>query len=163
MPRSWFLSTCGLLTHKLMSIFQAQTVLSHELFLQVFNETITLFYLTEWLKDGSEGWLMWSLACFLALFPGFRICVEKSEYKALKLPNCPPPTCLWGPQALQCSRRALCTAFQELNGQVHDSGQRQWWVHWGLLTPSFLWKDASTRQLPTWESHFETDRRELIL
>lgn len=47
------------------------------------------FHLTEWLKDGSDGWLVLKPGCFPALFPGFRICVEKLQYKTLKHPHAP--------------------------------------------------------------------------
>lgn len=43
------------------------------------------FHLTGWLKDGAEM----KPGCFPALFPGFRICVEKLKYKTLKHPHTP--------------------------------------------------------------------------
>lgn len=45
------------------------------------------FHLTGWLKDGAESCLVLKPGCFPALFPGFRICVEKLKYKTRKHPH----------------------------------------------------------------------------
>lgn len=42
------------------------------------------------------------------------------------------------------------TAFQALDGQVHGAGRRERWAQRGLLTSSFLCRDASPWRLPSW-------------
>lgn len=78
-------------THTPMNIFQVQIVLSHELFLQVSSGQLLVP-----LNRVTQGWSWDEACCFPALFPGFRICVEKLKYKT---PEAPPHTCLWGQQA----------------------------------------------------------------
>lgn len=66
---------------------------------------------------------MLKLGCFSALFPGFRITVEKLKYKMMKLPGSHPTHLPMGAVGSMAPWRGLSTAFQALNGQVHDSGQ----------------------------------------
>lgn len=73
MPRSWLLSTWGLLIHMLVNIFQVQIILSHQLFLQV-SKTITRLHLT---VTQGQIWGLFS-------------CVEKLKYQTLPIaPHAP--------------------------------------------------------------------------
>lgn len=130
MPRSWLLSTWGLLIHMLVNIFQVQIILSHQLFLQV-SKTITRLHLT---MTQGQIWGLFS-------------CVEKLKYQTLPI----------APHAPACGDNRLSNAlggcsglfFKHWMGRITTQGRDNGGSE-GLLTPSFLWKEASTWQLPIW-------------
>lgn len=151
----WPFDTC----EYILNIFQIQIRI--ESLSQKLLTSMIQFHLTVWLSD----WFLDSVdvQLFLCSPPGFRVLCCKVKTQHVEVVTIPPHAPACGCNQFAHAPHGAQSCFSWAHWYVFDTWAVTMEAQKGLLTPSFLWKDASAWQLPTWQVTFWKGLEELIL